>query len=383
MNRFFSRLAILFIALFSFSLFLEAQNTRSTTRPGTNTNRANTGGGGGGNRNSSTNPYGSNTDVGKAMIAIDPETRSLIITTDEKTNLEIAKVIKDLDKPKPQVLIKVLFLEITYNKDLDYGLEGSYTFKKTSEGALETAFGLASETQGGFWRVLVDNWSATVRALAKNGKLEVLSRPAILARNNQEAQIIVGQEIPIITNTRITDNGQTLNTVQYQDIGIILRVTPFITPESMVEMIISPEISTLTDQTVPIGENVNSPVIAKRSAETVIVTPDKKTVVIGGLMDNKKTESISKIPLLGDIPWMGALFRRTIKSNTKTELLIFLTPTIINDPNELSSVSQDQVNDIDFPKDAFSKKELDKNLHEIAPHPEVRKALPVEKSTTE
>ena len=146
----------------------------------------------------------------------------------------------------------------------------------------------------------------------------MLSRPSIMARNNQEAVIVVGSEVPFITNSRITDDGQTINTIQYDNVGIILRVTPFITSDGTVEMIVAPEISTLTDQTVPISNNASAPVIAKRSAETVVVTPHGQTVVIGGLMETQRTETVQKIPILGDIPFLGIPFRRTIKARSKT-----------------------------------------------------------------
>ena len=117
----------------------------------------------------------------------------------------------------------------------------------------------------------------------------MLSRPSIMARNNQEAVIVVGSEVPFITNSRITDTGETINTIQYDNVGIILRVTPFITSKGTVEMIVAPEISTFTDQTVPISNNASSPVIAKRSAETVVVTPNGRRSVIGGLMQTQQT----------------------------------------------------------------------------------------------
>ena len=244
---------------------------------------------------------------------VDPETRSLVIVTDEDTHKELAKVIQNLDKPKPQVLIKVVFLEVTYNKDSDIGVEGSYTFNLKSPAAaaaaaplrppstglrlvqqeryndkyrhhhyrhhggchhslplprhapdygrydrghtaltnmgskvgLSSAFGLATMTTGSFVRLVSDNWSATLHALAEHGKVEVLSRPSIMARNNQEAVIVVGQEVPFVTNSRIDSLGQTINTIQYDNVGIILRVTPFITADNSVEMIVAPEISNL------------------------------------------------------------------------------------------------------------------------------------------
>lgn len=288
--------------------------------------------------------YRSSTMLGDAIIQVDPETRSLVVITDDETNLEIGKIIENIDRPKPQVLIRVLFLEVTHNDSLDIGIEGDLVISSDGDiGPFETALSF-SQLDGGFVRLIGNNWEATFKALARRGKLEVLSRPSILARNNQEAVIVVGEEVPFITNSRITEFGQTINTIQYDDIGIILRVTPFITSEGFVEMIVAPEISTLTDRTVPISDNVNAPIIAKRSAETVVVTPDATTVVIGGLMETQRTESVTRIPLLGDIPVLGFPFRRTTKDEVKKELLIFLTPYIITGAEKLRDLTLDEAN---------------------------------------
>jgi general secretion pathway protein D len=356
--------------------------------------------------------YRSNTELGDAMITIDPETRSLVIVTDEATHREMETVIKTLDKPKPQVLIKVVFVEVTYNKGSDIGVEGGYTFnlenpvsatstprttttKTTSTNSsgstetttvldetlttaaslgqavgAETLFGLASQTSGFFVRAVSDDWTATLRAIATKGKVEVLSRPSIMARNNQEAVIVVGSEVPFITNSRVTDQGQTINTITYDNIGIILRVTPFITSEGTVEMIVAPEISNLTDQTVPISDTVSSPVIAKRSAETVVVTPNGKTVVIGGLMETQRIDSVQKVPLLGDIPLLGMAFRRTIKSDQKKELMIFLTPTIVNNPASIDRVNQEELGRTELMGRSFAETERQKFAGDLPPLPE-------------
>jgi len=315
--------------------------------------------------------YRSNTMLGDAIIQTDPETRSLVIITDESTHTEIANVIRSLDRPKPQVLIKVLFLEVTHRNSLDVGVEGSYTYthEGINSGSLGTAWGLAEITGGGFWSVASDDWDVTLKALAEKGKLEVLSRPSILARNNQEAVIVVGQEIPLITNSRLTDQNTTINTVQYTEIGIILRVTPFITSEGMVEMIVAPEISTLTDEEIPIAvtENgtVGSPVIAKRSAETVVVTADGQTVVIGGLMETQKTEVKRKVPILGDIPLLGLAFRRTIREEQKKELLIFLTPYIVNTPEEMGVLSKRETERLEMAPQAFPREQVEQFIDNL------------------
>ena len=309
--------------------------------------------------------YFNNTMLGEALIEIDPETRSLIIITDEETNTHIDQVIKQLDRPKPQVLIKVVFVEVTHRDDLDVGIEGRVRIGNdgdSTQSILESVFGVASQTQGGFYQLLDQDFSVTARAIAEAGNFEVLSRPSILARNNQEAIITVGQEVPFIRNTQISNTGQQINTVEYEDIGIILRVTPFITSDGLVEMIVAPEISTITDQTIPITDTIDAPVFAKRSAETVVVTGSGKTVVIGGLMERNKIESVRKIPLLGDIPVLGWAFRRKIKEDTKTELLIFLTPFVVNQPNELQQLTRKETDQTELTPNVLPGEPLGKYL---------------------
>ena len=127
-------------------------------------------------------------------------------------------------------------------------------------------------------------------------------------------------------------------------------------------MIVAPEISTITDQTIPISDSVNAPVFAKRSAETVVVTGDGKTIVIGGLMERNKTESIRKVPLLGDIPVLGWAFRRKIKEDTKTELLIFLTPYVVNHPDELEQLTRDETDNTELTPNVLPGESLGKYI---------------------
>ena len=188
-----------------------------------------------------------------------------------------------------------------------------------------------------------------------------MSRPSILARNNQPATITVGQQVPLITSVSYSGlNGTPINAVSYQNVGVILTVTPFITADGLVEMIVAPQVSSIdTTTSIPISQGVNAPVIDIRSASTVAVTPDGQTVILGGLMQSSKAKNVTKIPLLGDIPMLGILFRRTVKSDAQTELMIFLTPHIIQAPSQLAALSAAQTQHSDAPK-AFEEKELDK-----------------------
>ena len=345
--------------------------TRGPTTPTRATGTGGTGGGGGGGSGgASSRQYNNSTMVGDATITSDLESRRLIVVTDDETNENIKTIIASLDKPKPQVLINVVFLHVTHDKGLDLGAEASFegrlAVKNNPEGNALTKFGVAGAltdptSYGAFYKILGGNVNATIHALSSVNKTEILSRPSILTRSSQQATILVGQSIPLITNSRVSDtNNTTINTVSYQDVGIILRVTPFITQAGLVEMIVSPEISSLSATTVPISTGVNSPVIDKRSADTVVVTPSDQTVVIGGLISTQVIDQENKVPILGDIPLLGYAFKRNIKKNQKTELLIFLTPHVVMDPNDLSGIAKDERSKLELAPKTFEKEEMKK-----------------------
>ena len=358
----------------------------------------------GGSSSSTARQYNNNGTVGSATISSDPETGRIIVITDEDTSLHISQVISNLDIPKPQVLIKVVFLEVTYNNGFDIGIDAGFKNSTVGNGKSQgvasganmfgasglntiatnvqlNALGLPISAIGntppgaGLYQILGNDYQATLRAIATAGKTEVLSRPSILARNNQPATITVGQSVPLISSTRFDAvNGQ-INSVTYQNVGIILRVTPFISNDGLVEMVVAPEISALADQStwVPIGGNALAPVINTRSADTVVVTPNGQPVIIGGLMQNSKTSGESKIPLLGDIPLIGNLFKRQNRNTTKTELMIFLTPHIVETPSQLVALSEKERAAAVLPKKAFTDKDMDQFLNELPKNPEKKK----------
>lgn len=332
--------------------------------------------GGTSTRSSSRNTsYPSSTDIGQARITYDPETRSVIVVSDDDTAAHIKEVVTQLDRPTPQVLIKVIFLEVTYNKGSDIGVSGIYS-KTFGPGNIYTGMvnqtfsslpGLAAAGTGGAYSVLASDFQATISAIAQAGRVEVLSRPSILARNNQQATITVGQRVPLVTGVTYDNFGNQRNAVTYTDVGIILTVTPFITSDGMVEMVLAPEISSVADSTVNISTGTNSvpaTVINTRSADTVVVTPNGQTVIIGGLMSTRKTESTSKIPVLGDIPLLGAAFRRKVKNDEKTELMIFLTPTIVQDPRELAMLTRNEQRNSQVSTNSFTEQELQRYLNQ-------------------
>jgi general secretion pathway protein D len=325
--------------------------------------------------------YPSSTDIGQARITYDAETRSIIVVADEATAAHITNVISQLDRPTPQVLIKCVFMEATYSKGSDIGVKGTYSHTISSKnidafngtGKASTALDLAAT--GGMYTMLGKDLEITLAALAQAGKTEILSRPSILARNNQQATITIGQQVPLISGVTYDSFGNQRNAITYQSVGIILQVTPFITSDGMVEMIVAPQISSVSASTVSFatgngtnsGNGASAPIIDIRSADTVVVVPDGQTVVIGGLMQNQKVKSEEKVPILGDIPLLGLLFKHKKTDNEKRELLIFMTPYIVKHPTELAAHTERAKSATDVSHGAFTEQELDRYFDKIPP----------------
>ena len=353
---------------------------RSSSRSGSNS------AGGMGSRQ-----YFNNTMLGDALIEFDVETRSIIVIADEETNLQITELIKELDKPKSQVLIKVAFVELTHNNNSDIGIDAIFSGSigggegnsLTEGNALTagTAFDLGGS--GGLVQLNYDDVSVTMNALAEEGRLEILSRPSILTRNNREALISVGSLVPFMQTGNVNSvTGVAIPQYEYEPIGISLRVTPYITPHGLVELSLFPEISETTDEKIEVSEGLQLPVFATRSAQTVVVTPNGKTLIIGGLMQDNKVETVRKVPLLGDIPILGLLFKHTELKDTKTELLIFLTPFIVQNPNDLVALTEQERSGSTVKAGTESGKRLD-NFLNADTEGKFIEALPIQPRDTE
>jgi type II secretory pathway component GspD/PulD (secretin) len=326
-----------------------------------------------------------NGQVGSANFYVDKDTGQVIIIADDATTAYASQVISNLAKPKPQVLIKVVFLEVDYNKGTDIGFEGTITkhLNASTSNTVSSLFGLAAQgttpTAGittlpgaGMYTIVGDDFSATLRAIEEKGKVEVLSRPTILARNNQMASIQVGYQIPVPSSVTLTTVGVQTG-IQWLSVGIILNVTPNITADGMVEMILAPQISSVDPtlgQTIGSSSNgvpITVPAIAIESANTVVVTPDGQMVVIGGLMKNSKSITDSKVPLLGDIPGLGQLFHHKVQSTIKQELIILLTPYVVRTPMDLARMTQDERGRARLAPKSFTQPELNQYLESGEP----------------
>ena len=287
----------------------------------------------------------------EVAIVAEPISNALLVSASPRYFEQVEAMITELDQPQKQVLIQVLLAEVTLDGSTEWGMEWKSDIDLTEKGVpgntanINSRFGLdPSSALGGLTAVLTgDNWGFILRAMQSDGRLEILSRPQILAVDNMAAQIDVGQMVPVVTGSRVTERGDSINTFEYQNVGIQLEVTPRINPDGIVKMDVSPTISSLSSSSVAISSGYEAPIINNRSATTTVSVQDGQTIVIGGLISTEDNERITKIPWLGDIPYIGAAFKKTKKTRVRSELLIILTPHVINNPSEAEKFSRENI----------------------------------------
>jgi type II secretion system protein D len=282
---------------------------------------------------------------------------TLVLAYSPRLEAQIMNIIDELDLPPPQVMIQVLMAEITLDNRLEMGMEFALQDLNFSEhsylnrnnilqgSGFDNIFGVDLGAQGQSslggisFTITGEDFNFLVRALQTEGRLEVLSRPAIMVQDNQDANINVGSRVPTIQDINISSTGFVTPSVSYENVGVILDVTPIINPDGFVNLKIAPEISSIGTSSVTVASGVSLPVFETRSAETSVTVKDGETIIIGGLITNRVNESENKVPLLGDIPLLGNLFRATVKTNSKTELLMVLTPHVIRDEADARRIS--------------------------------------------
>ena len=269
----------------------------------------------------------------EVAIVAEPISNSLLISANPRYFTNIVALVKELDQPLPQVLIQALIAEATLDSTTELGVEWNYNGVDGSKTyGVGTDFGVADALSsfGGFSSAVTgSDYSFLLRALQSDGRLNVLSRPQILTADNQPATINVGQRVPLITNSRVTENDTVINSVDYQTVGVILTVTPRISPDGFVRMDVGTTNSALSTSNVQISENASLPIINERLATTTVSVQSGQSIIIGGLISSMEDTRSKRIPFLGNIPLLGALFRTSSDFKDRKELLIFLTPQVL------------------------------------------------------
>ncbi len=296
----------------------------------------------------------------ETRLLADEITNSLIILATPTDYGFIEETIKKLDIVPRQVLIEVLIAEVTLQDQLQFGLEWLINTNLDMQISPLTnsikAFGtmgqnsdlLPSKNTGvsGFSFIASDSSGqvrALLQALASDSKLNVLASPHIIAADNREARIQIGDQVPIATSqtTQVGTGNSIMTTIQYKDTGTILKVKPQINESGLVNLEVMQEVSDFTPQKV-LG--TDQYVISKREASTNLVARDGQTIIIGGLIKDKTDRTQTGIPFLSKIPVLGYLFGSTKDTKLRTELLVLLTPRVIRSHKEAADVTNDYMN---------------------------------------
>ena len=264
----------------------------------------------------------------EVAVVAEPLSNTLLLSANPRYFEQIRALIEELDKPQQQVLIQVLLAEVTLDQGRDLGLEWTYNGVSYAAGidiseAKWIASGFSSAVTGGDYHFLL-------QALETSGRLEVLSRPQIVTADNRPATINIGQRVPLITDSRVTQQGDTINSFRYEDIGVNLSVTPKISPDGFVTMEIGTTNSAISSSSVEINASATVPIINQRRANTTVSVQSGQTIIIGGLIATTDDKRIKKVPVLGDIPVLGYLFSKSQMSRDRKELLILLTPQVLS-----------------------------------------------------
>lgn len=328
---------------------------------------------------------------GKITISPDKATNSLIIVSSPSDYQNILQVIKQLDRKRKQVYVEAMIVEASIDKLQELGTKWRVLARKEGEpvaiggfGTIDAEaiqnilFGLTGLTGGGMGNFMdvkintinedgsVTQTTLTVPGFAAlfslnefKGAINVLSTPQILTSDNKEAEIVVGENVPFITKKESDPSRpqSIFSTIERKDVGITLRITPQITEGDYVKLDIYQEISALKQESTTVVLTVG-PTTTKRSTKTSVVVKDKQTVVIGGLMEEREEENITKVPILGDIPLLGWLFKNKSIEKKKTNLLVFLTPHIVKEAEQLSKITDSKSKDFARMENRYKEGEL-------------------------
>jgi general secretion pathway protein D len=305
------------------------------------------------------------------MIQADPATNSIIINAPDAVYNNLRAALDKLDVRRAQVYVEALIAEITADKAAEFGIQwqslggvnktgptgfGGTNFGGAGQNILGIAANPASAGRGlnvgvinglvtipGVGEVL--NLNLLVRALESDSNANILSTPTLLTLDNEEARIVIGQNVPFITGSYAVTGAATtptpFQTVERRDVGLTLRVRPQISEGGTVRLQIYQEVSSVVDTILPNPAGVTT---NKRAVESIVLVDDGQIVVIGGLIQDSVRDGVEKVPVLGDLPLLGGLFTYKTRSRTKTNLMVFLRPTVLRDAQRAQSLTDDRYN---------------------------------------
>jgi general secretion pathway protein D len=289
------------------------------------------------------------------QVFADKATNSIIISSTKNAYTKLQSVIRDLDTRRKQVFVEAVILEVGVDRLRQIGtdplqivsagksgsLQGIAGFNTAPENLSTIATAIVGGATGGAVTVLnTVNVRAFLQLLMSLTDTNVLSTPQVLAADNQKAKIVVGENRPFPTGQAQGITGGTLVTIERKDVGVTLEITPQVLENDLIRLEIKQEITAIAENVAQtIGSGTSSvpvgPTTTKRSMETTTIAKDQQTIVIGGLVRDDLVLNEKKVPFLGDIPFIGWLFKSQSRASVKLNLLVFLTPTIVNDEADM------------------------------------------------
>jgi general secretion pathway protein D len=303
------------------------------------------------------------------QIQADPSTNSLIITAPEPQYRQMRAVIDKLDGRRAQVMIEALIVEVSADKAANFGVQWQSALGNNA--VIGTNSSLASANILALTQALATRDVANIRpssglnlgiagkiggqyilgAIANffnsDGDANVLSTPNLLTLDNEEAKIVIGQNVPFVTGQYASTSGSVginpFTTVERKDVGLTLRVRPTINENGTVKMTIFQEISTVAGNTI---NNPNGPTTNKRAIESSVLVEDGGLIMLGGLLSDDYRNTIEKVPLAGDIPVFGNLFKNEVRSRVKSNLMMFLRPVVMRDGASAEAFAFDRYDEI-------------------------------------
>jgi general secretion pathway protein D len=306
------------------------------------------------------------------FIQADPATNSLIVSAPEPLYRQVRAMIDQLDVRRAQVYIESMIVEVGGDNAADFGFQWQGLLGKDGDNnIISTGTNFSGRAGGniidinlgavagslttnplgeGFNIGLVRNFGGTyalaaiARVLQSQAQTNIVSTPNLITLDNEEAKIVVGENVPFITGQFTNTGGATTSpfqTIERKDVGITLRIRPQIGESGTVRMTIYQEQSSVKD-TAAVGTSNAGPSTTKRSIESQVVVDDGQIIVLGGLIEDRFIENKSKVPLLGDIPYLGALFRSESRERRRTNLMVFLRPVVMRDQDSASRLSLDR-----------------------------------------
>ncbi|VXC64706.1 Type II secretion system protein D [Pseudomonas sp. 8Z] len=302
------------------------------------------------------------------LIRADESLNALVLLAEPDVVANLEDIVRQLDVPRAQVMVEAAIVEISGDISDALGVQWAVDGRGNRGGLGGVNFAGSGLSVGTVLQALQDGaipdgttlpdgaivgvgsnrFGALITALSANSKSNLLSTPSLLTLDNQKAEILVGQNVPFQTGSYTTDAAGSSNpftTIERRDIGVTLKVTPHINDGATLRLEIEQEISSIAPSTGLNAQAVDL-VTNKRSIKSTILADDGQIIVLGGLIQDDITESESKVPLLGDIPWLGRLFRSTNQSHVKRNLMVFLRPTVVRDGAGLAAISGKKYGDI-------------------------------------